>query len=95
MLVATSILIFKILLSTRRLYLSSGKKFSFDQFVLLIESLKLMALLVCVIFFSHQAMFKLVAIIQSLIQFLICIFFVKKVVGISKLRQYQRVVSVL
>lgn len=47
----------------KRLNQALGGKFSFDQFVLLIEALKVLLLFMSVFVVMHQIVFKMVAII--------------------------------
>jgi len=54
-------MIFLFITSQRRLYNSAGKKFTFDQFILLIESVKLTLYLLEVFLFQHQEMLVMVS----------------------------------
>ena len=66
-------------ISSRRLYISAGRKFTFDQFVLTVESLKLILYLVEVFLYQHQEMLVMVSLSQSLIQFFIAVSFLNRV----------------
>ena len=55
-LLGSPIMIYIFLLSTKRLYQSLGHKVNFDQFVLIIESLKLLIYILFSFLILHQSM---------------------------------------
>jgi hypothetical protein len=90
-LLAAPAMIYIFLLSTKRLYGSLGHKVNFDQFVLTIESVKLSIYLVFSFFILHQSMMIYVQILQTSIQFFICLSFIMKVFNIAGLKRLQNV----
>jgi hypothetical protein len=78
------------LLSAKRLYESLGQKLNFDQFVLMVESLKLLIYLIFSFCVFHQSMMIYVQILQTSIQFCICLSFITKVFNISGHRRLEK-----
>ena len=91
MLFSGTFLVVYFLICANRLHKSANGIFSFDQFVLIVESLKLFLFLISQFVFLHQSMLVAVQILQSVIQFVICCSFIDKVINIAKynsLRKY-------
>ena len=80
------------MVSCRRLYSSLGQKLNFDQFVLIIESVKLMIYLIFSFLVFHQSLMIYVQILQTSIQFLICLSFLRKVFNIAGLKSVEKFV---
>jgi hypothetical protein len=83
------------LVCAHRLFVSANREFSFDQFILIAESLKLQLFLATQFFFLHQALLVVVEYVYSLIQFVIAWSFVNKVLTIARKRKLQQVMAIM
>lgn len=79
-----SLMIVAFQIGASRLRTSANHKLNFDQFVLHLESVKLVLYLISSFILLHLRMLIYIQILQTTIQFAICISFIMQVLGIAK-----------